>query len=355
MKKIIMTLSILVAALAALVLFSSAFIISEYEQAVVTRFSRPVGVIAGDSPFSNHEEVRRQVEEYQAGADSTIWLETGAGLYFKIPFIERVEIFDDRILEYDSEPAPITSRDTKRLLLDSFARWYIYNPLLFKQNFDQMPLAQNRLDNIIYSALRNRLGEYDFIDIIRSTDKLLEDTKSQIPQAKMVPVKGGRNKIMEEVTEVCRADALPFGIYIIDVRIKRADPPEENLPSIFENMRSERERIAQLYRQTGTRDAEIIKANTDREVKTMLAEAERRARAMEGEADAEAVRIYASGFVKDATGPNPVAIEGFETNPQFYEFLRSLDALEASLDQNTNLILSTENPLLRYLSEPGFD
>ncbi len=338
-----------IAVIALIILANSLFIISEYEQAVVTQFGRPVHVVVGNSPFTFQEEIEEQIQEYSEESTTTVGLNFGAGLYFKTPFIQDVEIFEDRLLEYDSDPAPITSKDKKRLILDSFARWRISNPLLFKQAIGSEAVASNRLDSIIKSALRNLLGEHNFIHIIRSTNALLEDESSQIPEAKLVPIQGGRDNIMQEVTETCREDAEKFGIYIVDVRIKRADLPDENLQSIFQNMQSERERIAKQYRSQGERDASFIKAETDRIVKTMIAEAERKAQALKGKADADAANIYANGFIKEVTGVGQEQILGIESNPEFYHFIRSLQALEAGLDSNTSLILNTDNELLRFL------
>lgn len=349
MKKYLTYPFIIIAILLVILISNSMFIIDEYEQAVVTQFGRPVHVIVGDSPFTFKDQIEEQVNQYSEDSNTKIGLSFGAGLYFKTPFIQDIHIFEDRLLEYDSDPAPITSKDKKRLILDSFARWRISNPLLFKQTIVTIPDAIYRLDSIIKSALRNRLGEHDFIHIIRSTDALLDDTTSQIPEAKLIPVQGGRDKIMQHVTESCREDALKFGIYIVDVRIKRADLPDENLQSIFENMKSERQRIAEQYRQQGNRDGSYIKSDTDRIVKTMIAEAGRKAQALKGKAEADAANIYANGYIKEVTGVGSVQINGIKSDPEFYKFVRSLQALETSMDENTSLILNTENDLLRYL------
>ena len=275
----------------------------------------------------------------------------GAGVYFRIPFLHQVEFFDDRILESDSDPALITTRDQKRILVDSFARWRIADPLRFKQTLVNMSTALNRLDNIIFSNLRNRLGESNFIEIIRSTNQLLT-TEIEIPAQKKVAIQYGRSKIMEDVTRLCRETALEFGILIIDVRIKRADPPEQNMNAIYDNMSAERKRIADKYRAEGERQATYITAQTDRTVKIMRAEAERDAQIIHGQADAEAARIYANGFVKEATGQPPARISGFESDPEFFRFTRSLETLEKSLDSNTSLILNTKSDLLKMLNGP---
>lgn len=332
-----------------ILLGSSLFVVSEAEQAVITQFGRPVRVIAGESPFSNPDELRQSIAAYEQSSGTNVGLSFGAGLYFKVPFLQKVEYFEDRILVFDSEPATIMTGDQKRLIVDNFSRWYIVNPLLFRQTVENIPTALNRLDNIIRSDLRNTLGENEFIEIIRGSDQML-DSGIEIPEQKRLRIKTGRTKIMERVTQLAREKAKQFGIYVIDVRIKRADPPEQNMAAIYNNMTAERNRIAQRYRALGSRQATYIKSETDRKVKTILAEAERDARIIKGNADAEAARTYAQGYIKEATGSAPARVEGFETDPEFYGYLRSLDALEASLDAQTTFILSTKNELLRQLN-----
>ncbi len=350
-KQHLIYISVGAAALIILILFlSSVFIVSEIDQAIVTQFGRPVRVIAGLSSFTDKDAIQKSVDEYSSNSETNIQLSYGAGLYFKIPFIQTVEFFDDRILEYDSEATQVTTSDKKRILIDNFARWKIYDPLRFRQRVTNVFRAQSQLDDIIYSQLRSELGEHELINIVRSTDNILQDEKSTIPEQKLIPVKDGRVVLMERVTERCRKAALEYGILIIDVRIKRADLPDENLQAVYNNMRAERERIATKYREEGNRDSAIIKAETDRTVKTMKAEADRQAQVIQGEADAEAIRIYANGFIKSVTNGPDVIIKGYESDPVFYKFIRSLEALELALDEQTNLLLDTNNDLLRYLN-----
>ncbi len=336
-----------------ILVYLSAFIVTETQQAVITQLGRPVGVIAGVSTFLNEETLQKSVEGYEERNNTSLYIKLGAGLYFKIPFIQDVQFFDNRILEYDSSPESITTADKKRVLVDNFARWRISDPLLFLQRVQSIPLAQSTLDDIIYSALREQLGEYEFIEIIRSSNKLLEDNQSEIPNQKLVEIQQGRTEIMNRVTEICKNTAeTEYGIQILDVRIKRVDLPDENLKSVFENMSAERQRIAAQYQEEGKRDAAIIRAQTDREVKSMIAKAEQKAQVIRGEADAEAARIYAEGFVQENEAGNNETISGFQDDPEFFKFIRSLEALELGLDANTSLFLGTDNQLLRMLERP---
>ncbi|RJP27118.1 MAG: protease modulator HflC [Candidatus Omnitrophota bacterium] len=350
MKKQVTFISVFIIVLLTLmVVLSSAFIVTEVDQAIITQFGRPVRVIAGISSFTNQEALQQSTEKLNQENNTNVRLTFGAGLYFKVPFIQNVEYFSDLILEYDSQAASITTRDKKRIVVDNFARWRIADPLRFKIRLQTETLAMAQLDDIIYSVLRSQLGKHDFIEIIRSTNNIMNDTESEIPEQKLIPIEVGRVKIIETVREQCREAAEEYGIQIIDVRIKRADLPEGNLQAVYQNMTAERERISNKYIEEGNRNAAFIRAETDRTVQTMLAEAERKARVIQGEADAEAARIYARGFIKSVTGGDTIQVAGFETDPEFYKFLRSLEALETTLDANTNLILDTQNDLLKYL------
>lgn len=332
-------------------IFSSAFIVTETDQAVITQWGRPVRVIVGDSPFSQLDQLKENIDKLNKANGWNARTSQGAGLYFKLPYIQKVEYFDDRVLEYDAAPEAIVTKDKKNLVVDNFARWYIYDPLLFRQSIISISNARSRLDDIIYSALRDVLGSNNFIEIIRSTNDMVNDPELDIPSQKRVEIKTGRDEIMKKVTEISRKDALSLGVYIIDVRIKRADVPDDNQAAIYDNMKAERERISKKYEEEGLRDAAIIRAQTDLTVKNMIAEAERKAQVVHGTADAEAARIYANGFVKDVSGQAPQTIRGFEDNPEFYRFVRSLEALEKSLDSQTSLILDTNNELLRSLNQ----
>lgn len=353
MKKALVIIIGLVIVVILFLLYSATFIVTEREQAVVTQFGRPVGVIAGESPLLDKDKLSKSIQDYAERNNNPVYLRFGAGLYFKTPFIQDVVFFDNRVLEYDSNPESITTLDKKRVVMDNFARWRISDPLKYLQRVQTEPQAQSRLDDIIYSILRSELGEYEFIEIIRSTNNLLQDKESEIPKAKLVSIEHGRTDIMQKVAEMCNKESeQEYGIQILDVRIKRADLPDENLKSVFENMAAERQRIAAKYREEGKRDAAIIRAQTDREVKSMLAEAEQKAKVIRGEADAQAAQIYAEGFSKEDENGNKETIEGFKDNPGFFRFIRSLEALEMSMDSETSFILDTNNELMKMLERP---
>ena len=234
-----------------------------------------------------------------------------AGLYFKLPWRQLVS-FEKRILEYDVEPKAIITLDKKRLEVDNYARWRIDDPLTFYRAVRTINGALNRIDPVIYSELRVELGKHDLSEIV---DKR-------------------REKIMVKVSVASREKLLEYGIEIIDVRIKRADLSVENEKAVFDRMRAERERKAKQYRSEGDEEALKIMAETDKERTIILAEAYRQSQKLRGEGDAKAVEIYAKAFQSD---------------PKFYEFIRTLEAYQKVIDEKTTLILSTDSDLLKLL------
>ena len=231
-----------------------------------------------------------------------------AGLHFKMPWRQLVK-FENRLLEYDVEPKAILSLDKKRLEVDNYARWRIGDPLTFYKAVRTVNGGLNRIDPIVYSELRVELGKHNLTEIV---DKR-------------------REKIMEIVTVETRKKLVEYGIDIHDVRIKRADLSKENERAVFDRMIAERERQAKQYRSEGEEEALKIRAETDKEKTIILAEAYKQSQEIKGEGDASAVEIYARAFKSD---------------PQFYTFVRTLEAYQKVIDDRTTLILSTNSELL---------
>ncbi len=279
------TIVILLASLVLLGIVSEAifFVVDEREQVVVTRLGEP----------------RRTIQT--------------PGLNMKIPFVEQVHVFDDRLLYSDADEAPIYTMDKKNLIVDNFARWRIVDPLKFLKSVQSISRAQSRLDDIIYAAVREELGRRTLSDI----------------------VSGERGEIMAQVTNRSRDDAAQLGIQILDVRMKRADLPEENKKNVFDRMRAERARQAKEYRAEGEEMALKIRAETDLEVTRITSGAFRKAQALRGGGDAEALRIYADAFERD---------------PKFYEFQRTLEAYEKTLGgENTVVVMPLSTEFFKYL------
>jgi len=237
-----------------------------------------------------------------------------AGLHLKIPFIQNVVFFERRLMIYDAQPTEIITRDKKTLILDNYARWQILDPLLFLQTVRDINGAQARLDDVIYSELRVDLGKFDMSEIVSQK----------------------RTEIMETVTQRSNEKSMEYGINIIDVRIKRADLPPENEKNIFARMEAERNRIAKQYRAEGKEESAKIIAETEREKTVILAEAYKEAQKLQGEGEAESIRIYAESFNQD---------------PQFYQFIRTLESYRNSFNENTTILLSADNKYIQYINQ----
>jgi len=240
---------------------------------------------------------------------------TEPGLYAKLPFIQQVLYFDKRLLEYDTAPKEILTKDKQQLVVDNYSRWRIEDPLLFYRTVRDEAGAQSRLDDIVYSNLRETLGRHTLRDIVSEQ----------------------RTGLMTEVTKSSDEKAKDYGIRVIDVRIKRADLPEKNEQNVFSRMRTERERQAKRFRAEGDEESRKIRSNADKEVRILTAEARQKADILRGEGDATAARIFADAYGRD---------------PEFYEFVRTMDAYRRTIDEQTTLILSTESEFFRWLDTP---
>jgi membrane protease subunit HflC len=272
------------------------FTVDQTQRAIVLQFGQPVG------------EVRLP------------------GLHVKIPFIQKVVSFENRLMEYDVAAAEIYSGDKKNLVVDAFVRWRIDDPLLFYQRFKSensysiIEEAKSRLGGIIIGELRRELGLHAMVDIISQN----------------------RGSIMETVTDFSNrklAEDTNAGLTVIDVRIKRADLPPQNQRAVYDRMRTEREQQATKYRSEGRRNGQVIMAQTDRSVRETLAEAERKSQVIRGEADSEAAGIYAEAYGQD---------------PEFYAFKRSLDSYQSVLSERSVIVLDPSSmEYLRYLGKIG--
>jgi len=200
----------------------------------------------------------------------------GPGLHFKVPFIQQVMNFEKRILVYDASPTEILTKDKKNLVVDNYTKWAIDNPLKFYTTVINENGAQARLDDIVYAQLRVELGQHNLSDIVSET----------------------RDALMTKVTEKSAERAKDYGIRVVDVRIKRADLPEQNEKHVFGRMKAERERQAKQYRSEGEEESKKITAKADMERTIILAKAYKESEQLKGEGDAGAVKIYADAYQK---------------------------------------------------------
>ncbi len=239
---------------------------------------------------------------------------TAPGLYVKIPFIQEVTYFDKRLLDYDSNAQDVITQDKKTLLLDNFAKWRITDPLKVYQAFQSQRGALQRLHDIIYSELRVELGRHDLSEIVSST----------------------RADIMHVVTRRANEKATVYGIEIQDVRIKRADLPEQNEKAVFARMQAERERQAKQYRAEGAEEAQKIRSEAEKDREIILAEAYKESEELRGAGDAKSFRIYADAYRQD---------------PKFFEFTRSMEAYRKAFKDKSTLVMSPDSEFLRYLKQ----
>jgi len=236
------------------------------------------------------------------------------GLYARIPFVQEVLYFDRRILGYNAQPRELLTVDKQQLVVDNYARWRVIDPLEFYRTVRNEAGATSRLDDILYSNVRETLGRHTLEEIVSKK----------------------RSQLLEEVTKRSNQNAQGYGIEVIDVRVKRADLPEKNEQNVFNRMRTERERLAKKFRAEGEEEKRKITSEADKEVRILMAEARQRAEIIRGEGDAQAVRIFADAYGRD---------------PEFYAFVRTLEAYRKTLGEGTTLILSPSSRFFRLLKE----
>mgnify|MGYP001107541147 CR=1 FL=1 len=237
------------------------------------------------------------------------------GIYRKWPFLQKVNRMERRILGSDTPPSELLTLDKKRIVADPITRYRIADPLRFYMTLNNETGAKARLDDIVNSELRREIAARNFGDIVGNE----------------------RDPMMQQVAERVRGLTHEFGIEIVDVRIKRADLPTEVQESVFARMRAEREREAMRYRSEGEEKAITIRAETDKETEIIVQKARAEAEKIRGEGDAESIRIYAEAYNQD---------------PEFYAFTRSLTAYQQALDKKSQVVLSTDSALFRYLASP---
>lgn len=278
------TLVGIVVVLVALVIIGSAsvFTVHQAQQALVLQFGQP----------------RRAIDD--------------AGLQFKLPFLENVVYFDKRVLSVDLAPAEVATADQKQVVVESYAKYLILDPLKFYQVVRDEDGLARRVGRIISGSLRSKLGG--------------------IPMAQILTAE--RSSIMREITQAVSNAAESYGVKVIDVRMKRVDLPEENSQAIFRRMQTQRQQEARRIRAEGQREAQTLRAEADKQKVVILAEARRQAEILRGEGDAEAVRIFADAYGRD---------------PAFFDFFRSLQALKTGLTgDNTTYVGTPTGDFFRY-------
>ncbi len=290
-----------------ILLGQSAYTVSETEQVIITQFGEPVG-------------------------DPVVT----PGLKFKVPFIQRTNVFDKRFLEWDGSPNQVPTKDRRFIWVDTYARWRITDPLLFFQRLRDERGAQSRLDDVLDGETRNAVASHDLIELVRSTNRNPDDVLIDSEEEAVIleTIERGREEITREILRTAAGRTADLGIELLDLRLKRINYVEEVQQDVFARMIAERQRVAEQFRSEGQGESARINGERERELAQIQSEAYRQAEELRGEADAEATRIYAEAYNRDA---------------DFYAFTKSLETYEETMDPSTIFILGTDSELLRFL------
>ncbi len=296
-----------------LVVSGAIFVVNEYEQAIITQFGEPVG-----DPINS------------------------PGLHFKVPFIQVVHRFDKRFLEWQGDVAELPTKDKVFILVDTYARWRIGDPLLFFQRLRNEQGGQSRLDDILDGETRNAIAKHELLEVIRSTNREPEasDTAAD-PMSKLEPIEIGRDEIRQEILAAAKPRTEDLGIQILDVQFKRINYGKQVLDDVFDRMISERVRISDRFRSEGQGQRAEIRGNMERDYQRIQSEAYREAEEIRGRADARATDIYAQAYNQSADAR------------RFYEFLKTMETFEKTVDAQTRFLLSTDGDFYRFLEGSG--
>ena len=288
------------------------YIVSETQQVVITQFGRPVG-----EPI------------------------TQAGVHFKMPFLQTANFFEKRFLEWNGDPNEVPTKDKRFLLVDTYARWRITDPLKFFQRLQNERGALSRLDDIIDGETRNAIANHTVVEIVRSTNRevLLDpDLAAEEQMTTLDTVDTGRLDIMAIILAEAQKRTSDLGIEILDVRFKRINYNREVQRTVYQRMIAERTRIAERFRSEGLGESARIRGEKERELKAIQSDAFRQAQEIKGRADAEASAIYATAYNRDA---------------EFYRFYKTMEVYPTTLDKDAWLVLTTEGDFFKYIDSVG--
>ncbi len=304
----------LLLALAVLAASGALYVVDETQQAVITQFGELVG-----EP------------------------KTKSGLYVKLPW-QHANYFDKRLLQWDGDANQIPTLDKRFIWVDTMARWKIVDPLRFMQSVRSENSAQSRLDDIIDAATREVISRHRLIEVIRSSNRILEDRSAEEADDKvyssgeeteLLPISLGREELALQILKRAAETTPQFGIQLVDVRIKRINYVQEVRLKVYERMISERKRAAEKFRAEGQGKRAEIEGQTVKELREIQSEAYRKAQLIKGKADAEAIQIYANAYNQD---------------PEFYSFIKTLETYRKTVNKDTQLILSTDSMYFKVLN-----
>ena len=307
------------AVLAAIGIFGCAYTVDQTEQVVLTQFGRPIG------------------EPINAATSRS-----GAGLHFKLPFVQTANRFEKRILEWDGPPGEMTTRDKLFVVVDTFARWRIADPLKYFQSLRDERSALSRLDDIIGSETRNVVARHDLIELVRSDkDRKPERDAAlvDVGAGGLPPIRFGREALEREILAAAMQKVGIWGIELLDVRVKRINYKSGVIEKIYDRMMSERLQIAERFRSEGAGEAAKIQGRKEKDLRRIESEAYRKVQELTGTADAKASEIYAQAYTA-----SPAAAD-------FYTFTKTLETYKDTLGRDSTLILTTDSDLFRLLKQ----
>lgn len=314
---------LIIGAIAAVVLFLSAYVVDETEQVVITQFGKVIGV-----PI------------------------TTPGLKFKVPFIQKATYFPKNLLAWDGDPGQIPTLEKTYIWVDGFARWKIVDAVKFFETVNNERAAKSRLDDIIDPAIRNAITSYRLIETVRKSNRKLDTMEimgadvtgggvdvaleSQDAPKRLAEyrIQTGREKIMQLILEQAQPKLKNFGIELVDVKIKRINYVDQVRKSVYGRMIAERNQIAEKFRSEGQGESRKILGEKERDLKAITSEAYRKAQEIKGKADAESTRIFA---------------EAFGVDPEFYSFVKTLETYKTAMGTNSSLVMSTDTEFFKFL------
>jgi len=297
---------LVILAVAAIGFYASAYVVDETEQVVITQF----GKVVGDP-------------------------KTEPGLYFKVPFIQQPNYFLKNIQAWDGSPGQIPTRDKTYLWVDAFARWRIVDPVAFFRTVTDRFSAMQRLDDIINPAVRNAVTSHQLIETVRTSNRSMTTLEGKDEVQRDI-IETGREKLNDMILKASQPKLDRFGIELIDVKMKRVNYVKKVRDSVYGRMIAERQQMAEKIRSEGQGEAKRIMGQKERDLLEIQSGAYRTAEEIKGDADAEATTIYA---------------EAYNVDPEYYSFTQSLDVYKEALDKKSNLVLSTDSELLKYLKD----
>ena len=307
--------TLIVVAIGLIVLSGAAYTVNMREQVVITQFGKPKG-----KPI------------------------TEAGLKFKIPFIQKANVFDKRILPWDGPVSQMPTKEKTLIMVDTYARWQISDPLTFLERLRDERTASSRLNDILGSETRNTIAKHELIEVIRTTKGRVPEQSEVIVEGDttgvvgvLPPISRGRSALERDIYETSKIKLEMFGIKLLDIRFKRVNYNQTVEGQIYQRMISERKQIADRFRSEGAGEAAKILGKMEKELNTIESEAYKQVQTIMGNADAEATEIYASAY-----NQSPEAAE-------FYEFSKTMELYPEMIGGKSTVVLSTDSDLFKYL------